>query len=163
MSFFTKPRLICWLLLGIIAGVLFLSYMMNPKRERVLLYFQRNSGELGVEERYIPELSAGELAVSLVTELLLGPIEHTFLRLTDPDVRPRSCFVRGNALYLDLPGRVLTPKVNTPDFHTVYMLLQKSITANCSGIDAVYMYIDGVPAYSGISKNAVRETLINSN
>ena len=105
MSFFTKSRLICWGLLSVIAGVLFISYMMNPKMERTLLYF------------------------------------------ADPQLQPRSCFVRNNALYVDLPAQVLTPNVKTPDFYTVYTLFRKNIAVNCKDINAVYFYIDGVPVY----------------
>ena len=147
MNFFTKPRLICWGLLSVIAGVLFISYMMNPKMERTLLYFPANDNTVGVEERYLPQLPESEFAVSLVNELLLGPSDHRFLRFADPQLRLRSCFVRDNALYVDLPAQVLTPAVKTLDFYTVYTLLQKNITVNCKHIDSVYFYIDGVPAY----------------
>ena len=147
MNFFTKPRLICWLLLSVIAGVLFLSYMTSPKQERALLYFQRSDGGIGVEERYLPQLPESEFAVSLIDELLLGPVDHRFLRFTDPELLPRSCFVRGNALYVDLPAQVLTPKITTPEFYTVYTLFQKNIEVNCKNIDTVYFYIDGMPVY----------------
>ena len=147
MSFFTKPRLICWGLLAVISGVLFVSYMMNPKMERTLLYFPANDHTVGVEERYLPQLPESEFAVSLVNELLLGPSDHRFLRFADPQLRLRSCFVRDNALYVDLPAQVLTPAVKTLDFYTVYTLLQKNITVNCKHIDSVCFYIDGVPAY----------------
>lgn len=147
MSFFTKPRLICWLLLAMIAGVLFLSHMTNPKQERTLLYFPQSTGGIGIEERYLPKLPESEFAVSLIDEMLLGPADHRFLRFADPELRPVSCFVRDNALYVDLPTRVLTPNVKTPDFYTVYTLLQKNITVNCKSIDTVYVYIDGMPAY----------------
>ena len=139
--------MVCWLLLSVIAGVLFVSYMMNPKMERTLLYFPANDNTVGVEERYLPQLPESEFAVSLVNELLLGPSDHRFLRFADPQLRLRSCFVRDNALYVDLPAQVLTPAVKTPDFYTVYTLLQKNITVNCKHIDSVYFYIDGVPAY----------------
>ena len=147
MNFFTKPRLICWLLLSVIAGVLFLSYMTGPKRERTLLYFPQNDNGIGVEERYLPQLSESEFAVSLIDELLLGPTDHRFLRFADPELLPRSCFVRDNALYVDLPAQILTPSVKTPDFYTVYTLFLKNIAANCKYITAVYFYVDGVPIY----------------
>ena len=147
MSFFTKPRLICWLLLSVIAGVLSLSYMMSPKQERMLLYFSQSDGGTGIEERYLPQLSESELAVSLVNELLLGPADHRFLRFADPELLPRSCFVRNNALYVDLPAQVLTPNVKAPDFYTVYTLFRKNIAINCKSITTVYFYIDGVPVY----------------
>ena len=147
MNFFTKPRLICWLLLTMLAGALFFSYMIGPQQKRVLLYFQQHNGELGVEERYIPELPEQDFAVSLVRELLLGPTQHAFLHLTDPEICPRSCFVRNRALYVDLPAQALTPDAKTPDFYTVYTLLQKNIMTNCKNIDRIYVYIDGIPAY----------------
>lgn len=155
MSFFTKPRLICWSLLSVIAGILFLSYMASPKRERTLLYFPQNDNGIGVEERYLPQLSESEFAVSLIDELLLGPTDHRFLRFADPELRPRSCFVRNSALYIDLPAQVLTPDVKTPDFHTVYTLLRKNIAVNCKNIDAVHFYIDGVPVYVKNSHSSV--------
>ena len=148
MSFFTKSRSICWLLLVVIAGVLFVSYMMNPKMERTLLYFPANDNTVGVEERYLPQLPESELAVLLVNELLLGPVDHRFLHFTDPELRPRSCFVRDNALYVDLPVQILTSNIKTPDFYTVYTLLQKNITINCKSIDTVHVYIDGTRAYN---------------
>ncbi len=148
MNFFTKPRLICWLLLSIIAGVLFFSYKKDPQQQRALLYFQWHNGEFGIEERYIPELPEQDFAVSLVRELLLGPMQHAFLHLTDPEICPRSCFVRNRALYVDLPVQVLAPQTATPDFYTVYTLLQKNIMTNCKNIDRIYMYIDGIPAYT---------------
>ena len=147
MNFFTKPRMICWLLLSVIAGVLFLSYMTSPKQERALLYFQQSDGSIGIEERYLPHLSESELAVSLVNELLLGPADHRFLRFADPELLPRSCFVRDNALYVDFPAQVLTPNVKAPDFYTVYTLLRKNIAVNCKSITTVYFYIDGMPVY----------------
>ncbi|UTC58311.1 GerMN domain-containing protein [Treponema sp. OMZ 305] len=147
MNFFTKPRLICRLLLSVIAGMLFLSYMTSSKQERTLLYFQQSDGGIGIEERYLPPLSESEFAVSLVNELLLGPADHRFLRFADPELRLRSCFVRDNALYIDFPAQVLTPDIKAPDFHTVYTLLRKNIAVNCKNIGAVYFYIDGVPAY----------------
>ena len=155
MNFFTKPRLICWVLLTVIAGVLFLSYMTGSNRERTLLYFSQSNGGIGVEERYLPRLSESEFAVSLIDELLLGPADHRFLRFSDPELRPRSCFVRDNVLYVDLPEQVLTPNVKTPDFHTVYTLLRKNIAVNCRNIDAVYFYIDGVPVYVKNSYSSV--------
>ena len=155
MNFFTKPRMICWLLLSVIAGVLFLSYMTSPKQERALLYFQQSDGSIGIEERYLPHLSESEFAVSLIDEMLLGPTDHRFLRFADPELRPRSCFVRNSALYIDLPEQVLTPDVKTPDFHTVYTLLRKNIAVNCKNIDAVYFYIDGVPVYVKNSYSSV--------
>ena len=148
MSFFAKPRLICWLLLSVIAGVLFLSYTLNVKLERVLLYFQQNDGTVGVEERYLPRIPESEFAVSLINEMLLGPADHRFLRFSAPELRPRSCFVRGNVLYVDLPAQILTPNIKTSDFYTVYTLFQKNIAVNCKSIDAVYVYIDGTPAYN---------------
>lgn len=148
MHFFTKPRLISWFLLSMIAGALFFSSMSGPRQERTLLYFQRYNGELGVEERYIPTLPGQDIAVTLVHELLLGPADRDFLHLTDPEVQPRSCFVRGNALYVDLPLHALTPQTKTPDFYTVYTLLQKNITTNCKNITGIYLYIDGTPAYA---------------
>jgi len=147
MKFFTKPRLICTLLLAAIAGALFFSYTVNPKLQRTLLYFRQSGGSTGVEERYLPQSSGKELAVLIVDELLLGPFDHNLLRFCDPELRPRTCFVRKSALYLDLPAQILTPQVKTPDFHTVYMLLRKNILTNCKDIDTVYIYIDGVPAY----------------
>lgn len=147
MHFFTKPRLICWLLLTGIAAALFISYMIKPQYKRVILYFPHSSGSVRAEERYIPPSTESDFAASLVTELLLGSVHHTAERFTDPEIRPRSCFVRNRALYLDLPRQVLTPKVHTPDFHTFYTLLQKAITVNCKDIDTVYVYIDGVPVY----------------
>lgn len=147
MSFFTKSRLICWGLLSVIAGVLFISYMMNPKMERTLLYFPTNDNTVGIEERYLPKLSEPHFGVSLVKELLLGPTDHRFLYFADPQLQPRSCFVRNNALYVDLPAQVLTPNVKTPDFYTVYTLFRKNIAVNCKDINAVYFYIDGVPVY----------------
>ena len=147
MNFFTKPRMVCWLLLSVIAGVLFLSYMTSPKQTRTLLYFPQNDGGTGIEERYLPPLSESELAVSLVNELLLGPADHRFLRFADPELLPRSCFVRDKALYVDFPAQVLTPKVKTPDFYTVYTLFRKNIAVNCKNITTVYFYIDGMPIY----------------
>lgn len=163
MSFFTKPRLICWLLLSIIAGVLSISYMMNPKMERTLLYFSQSDNSIGVEERYLPQLSESEFAVSLIHELLLGPTDHRFLRFADPELRPRSCFVRNSALYIDFPAKVLTPDVKTPDFHTVYTLLQKNIAVNCKNIDAVYFYINGVPVYVKNSYSSVDNKRVDKN
>ncbi len=147
MNFFTKPWLICWLLLSLIAGVLFLSYMLSPKQERVLLYFPQSDGSAGIEERYLPMLPESEFAVLLIDELLLGPADHRFLRFCDPELRLRSCFVRNNALYVDLPAQVLTPKVKTSDFHTLYTLFLKNIVINCTHIKGVYFYIDGTPVY----------------
>ncbi len=147
MNFFTKPRIICWLLLSFIVGVLFVSYMISPKQARTLLYFPQGDGGVGVEERYLPPLSEPEFAVSLVNELLLGPADHRFLRFADPELLPRSCFVRDNALYVDLPAQILTPSVKTPDFYTVYTLFLKNIAVNCKYITAVYFYVDGVPIY----------------
>ena len=148
MSFFTKPRLICWSLLSVIAGILLLSYMASPKLERALLYFPQSDGSIGIEERYLPQHPESEFAVLLVNELLLGPADHRFLRFSDPELLPRSCFALDNALYIDFPARILTPNVKAPDFYTVYTLLQKNITVNCKHVDSVYVYIDGVPAYS---------------
>ena len=147
MSFFTKQRLICWSLLSVIAGILFLSYMASPKLERALLYFPQSDGSIGIEERYLPQHPESEFAVLLVNELLLGPADHRFLRFSDPELLPRSCFVRDNALYIDFPAQVLTPSVKTPDFYTVYSLLRKNIAVNCKSINTVYFYIDGMPAY----------------
>ena len=147
MSFFTKPRLVCWLLLSVISGVLFSSYIMSPKQNRVLLYFPQSNGGIGIEERYLPQLPASEFTISLVNELLLGPADHRFLHFADSDLRLRSCFVRDNALYVDLPIQVLTPNVKTPDFYTVYTLFQKNIAVNCKSITTVYFYIDGMPVY----------------
>ena len=147
MNFFTKSRLICWLLLSLIAGALFISYMIRPKQERVLLYFPQSDGSAGVEERYLPQLPESEFALLLIDELLLGPADHRFLRFADPDLRLRSCFARNNALYVDLPAQVLTPQVKTPDFHTLYTLFLKNIAVNCKYITAVYFYVDGVPIY----------------
>ena len=155
MSFFTKPRLICWSLLSVIAGILLLSYMASPKLERALLYFPQSDSSIGIEERYLPQHPESEFAVLLVNELLLGPADHRFLRFSDPELLPRSCFVRDNALYIDLPEQVLTPDVKTPDFHTVYTLLRKNIAVNCKNIDAVYFYIDGVPVYVKNSYSSV--------
>ena len=143
------------MLLTVIAGVLFLSYMTGSKRERTILYFPQSTGGIGVEERYLPRLSESEFAVSLIDELLLGPADHRFLRFSDPELRPRSCFVRDNVLYVDLPEQVLTPNVKTPDFHTVYTLLRKNIAVNCRNIDVVYFYIDGVPVYVKNSYSSV--------
>ena len=147
MSFFTKPRLICWLVISVIVGVLFLSYMKYPKQKRTLLYFPQSDGGTGIEERYLPPLSDSEFVVSLINELLLGPADHRFLRFADPELLPRSCFVRDNTLYVDLPAQVLTSNVKTPDFYTVYTLFRKNIAVNCKNIDAVYFYIDGMPVY----------------
>ena len=112
MNFFTKPRIICWLLLSFIVGVLFVSYMISPKQARTLLYFPQGDGGVA-----------------------------------DPELLPRSCFVRDNALYVDLPAQILTPSVKTPDFYTVYTLFLKNIAVNCKYITAVYFYVDGVPIY----------------
>ena len=154
MRFFTKPRLICWSLLVIIAGVLTVSYMMSSKHERALLYFSQSTGGIGIEERYLPQLPESEFAVSLINEMLLGPADHRFLRFVDPELRPLSCFVRDNVVYVDLPAQVLTPNVKTPDFYTVYTLFRKNIAVNCKHIDTVYFYIDGVPAYVKNSKGS---------
>ena len=148
MNFFTKPRSICWLLLVVIGGLLCLSYIIAPKSERTILYFSQSNGGIGVEERYLPRLSESEFAVSLIDEMLLGPADHRFLRFSDPELRPRSCFVRDNVLYVDLPVQILTSNIKTPDFYTVYTLLEKNITINCKSIDIVHVYIDGTPAYS---------------
>ena len=155
MNFFTKPRMICWGLLVVIAGVLFLSYITSPKRERTLLYFPQSDGDVGIEERYIPQVSEVEYAVSLMHELLLGPVDHRFLHFADPELRLRSCFMRDNALYVDLPAQVLTPNVKTPDFYTVYTLFRKNIAVNCKNIAAVYFYIDGTPIYVKNSYSSV--------
>ena len=163
MNFFTKPRSICWLLLVVIAGLLCLSYIIAPKSERTILYFPQSTGGIGVEERYLPRLSESEFAVSLIDEMLLGPADHRFLRFSDPELRPRSCFVRDHALYIDLPEQVLTPNVKTPDFHTVYTLLRKNIAVNCRNIDAVYFYIDGVPVYVKNSYSSVDNKRVDKN
>ena len=155
MSFFTKPRLICWLLLSVIAGVLFLSYIMSPKRERTLLYFLQSDGGIGIEERYLPQFPESEFAVLLVNELLLGPADHRFLHFANPELRPRSCFVRDNSLYVDLPVQILTPNVRTPDFYTVYTLFCKNIAVNCKNIHTVYFYIDGASVYVKNSYSSV--------
>lgn len=147
MSFFTKPRLICVLLLAGIGVVLLVSYMINSKTERVRLYFVRSDGTTGTEERYMPRVPGKEFAVSLTEELLLGPFDRSFLRFCDSNLRPNRCFVRGDALYLDVPAQILAPQVKTPDIHTVYLLLQKNIFKNCRNIRSVHLYIDGVPAY----------------
>lgn len=148
MSFFTKPRLMCWLLLIGIAAALLLSYMINPKTQRALLYFQRADGSIGTEERYLPQFPVKDLPISLVEEMLLGPADHDFLRFCDPQLLPTRCFVRNDSVYVDLPSQVLTPKVKTPDFHTVYTLFRKNILTNCKSIRGIYLYIDGIPAYS---------------
>ena len=159
MNFFTKSRLICWLLLCCIAGMLFVSYLFHPKVKRVLLYFPKDGGTTGIEERYLPEVYEQECALAVINELLLGPADHTLLRFADPELRPRSCFVRNNVFYLDLPNQILTPKAKTADFYTVYMLLQKNIAVNCKNIEFIYMYIDGVPAYAGNSDKSIHAIL----
>ena len=141
MHFFTKPRLISWFLLSMIAGALFFSYMSGPRQERTLLYFQRYNGELGVEERYIPTLPGQDLAVTLVHELLLGPADRDFLHLTDPEVQPRSCFVRGNALYVDLPAHALTP-------HTPSIRCFKKILRQIAKTSPVFICISTEPPHT---------------
>lgn len=148
MSLLTKQRLICLLLLGCIAGAVFLSYAAGQKYRRLLFYFQRTDGQtIGTEERYVPHSAARHPAVTVVEELLLGPFRHEFLHITDPDIPVNRCFVRKDAVYIDLPAQVLSPRVKTSDFHTAYRLLKKNIVTNCKDIRTVYLYIDGVPAY----------------
>ena len=155
MNFFTKSRLICRMLLAGIAGALFVSYMINPRSKRVVLYFPQNGGGISVEERYLPQELKADCAVSVVRELLLGPALHTAQRLTAPEVRPHSCFVRGSSLYVDFPSLILTPELPMPDFYTLYTLLQKNIEINCKNIDSIYVYIDGVPVYRQMGSTAL--------
>lgn len=149
MSFFTKPRLACYLALGVIAVVWLLTCSADPQLDRVHLYFPQHDNKTGVEKRCIALTSKQERVVSLVNELLLGPMDHRFLRLADPSVRPRSCFVRGSECYIDFPARILTPRSRTPDWRTVFSLFRKNIMMNCKNIDTVYFYIDGTPSYDG--------------
>ncbi|CEM63215.1 hypothetical protein DWQ65_11690 [Treponema phagedenis] len=148
MIFFNKTRIICWSILGILIIVLSLGYVTGTKRVRYLLFFQNlRNGNISCEQRYVPVQKFEDPVTALVSELLLGPQNHDFLRFADPETQANSCFVRGSDLYLDLPASILAPKIKTPDFHTVYELLKKNIFLNCKNVKQLYLYIDGRAAY----------------
>lgn len=149
MHFRTIVKLIGCLALIASVGVIFWIRQGSLQSQYADLYFQLHDGGIGTERRYIPSIYGKEYAILLIDELLLGPADHRFLRFTDPSVRPRNCFVRGRALYVDFSEHILKPRAKTPDWQKVFALLRENIRRNCKNIDSIYFYIEGMPSYIG--------------
>ncbi|MGP1454992.1 MAG: GerMN domain-containing protein [Treponema sp.] len=142
--FLTKQRILCWLLLGLIILATCIGGFMQPKTERMLLFFQSKlDGSVKAEERYVMPVSDQEPAITLVSELLLGPMNRSFFRFTDPDITPNACFVRSGCLYVDLPAAALTPKIQTAEFSVFHELLKRAVFTNYPHIRTIALSIDG--------------------
>ena len=154
MQYITKTRIICWILLTGIALTLTAMHT-GVKSDRLLLYFQDTNGTIGTEVRYVPRAAQKSLSSTVVTELLLGPVDRRFLKLVNPQVIPHSCFLRSGTLYINFPESILFPPEtgsesdtgNNLDFKTVYTLMRKNILTNCKDVQAVCIYIDGRQVY----------------
>jgi len=142
--FLTKQRVVCWLLLGFIIFSACVAGFVQPKTERMLLFFQgKRDGSVKAEERYVMLASGQEPVIALVSELLLGPMNRSFFRFTDPDIRPNACFVRDSCLYIDLPAAVLTPRTQAAEFSVFHELLKRAVFTNYPHIHTLALSIDG--------------------
>ncbi|MGP1576324.1 MAG: GerMN domain-containing protein [Treponema sp.] len=155
MHYITKTCVICWILLAGIAIALTATYV-GSQSDRLLLYFEDDAGTIGTEVRYVPRDPQKTLGETVLTELLLGPVDRRFLKLADPSIVPYSCFLRNGTLYIDLPEEILfQPETSSGsyakknlDFKTVYQLIKKNIFTNCKEVRAVYISICGRPVYA---------------
>ena len=147
-KFLTKGQIVCRLLLGLIILSACVTGFVQAKTERMLLFFQdKHDGSVRAEERYVMPVIGQEPVTALVGELLLGPMNRSFFRFTDPDITPNACFVRGDCLYVDLPPTALTPKSQAAEFSVFYELLKQAIFTNYPQIRTFVLSIDGRPAY----------------
>lgn len=146
--FLTKQQIVCRLLLGLIILSACLAGFVQPKTERMLLFFQdKHDGSVRAEERYVMPVIGQEPVVALVSELLLGPMNRSFFRFTDPDITPTACFVRDGCLYIDLPVAALTPKTQAAEFSVFHGLLKRAVFTNYPHIRTLALSIDGRSAY----------------
>ena len=140
--------MLCRLLLGIIILLACIAGFVQPKTERILLFFQdKHNGSVRAEERYVMLANGEEPVVALVGELLLGPMNRSFFRFTDPDITPTACFVRDGCLYIDLPAAALTPKTQAAEFSVFHGLLKRAVFTNYPHIRTLALSIDGRSAY----------------
>ena len=155
MHYITKTCVSCWILLAGIVIALTATYA-GSQSDRLLLYFEDDAGKIGTEVRYVPHNSNKPLSETVLTELLLGPINRRFTKLANPWIVPNTCFLRNGIFYVDFPEAILSPpeipsayaKEKNLDFKTVYQLINKNILTNCKEVQSVYISVCGRQVYT---------------
>ncbi len=132
--------------------------VVNGSYTRMLLFFDHaHTGRQMTEVRYLKTLTK-PLAVHIVDELLLGPVNHDFSSLFVTSSRANRCFVDGSVLYVDVPATAFNidgiAKASLPK--RSFELLKKNVFENCPDIKEIYVYVDGVRIFDYLPTSRVK-------
>lgn len=130
-----------------IFAILFLSFY-EKKYERYLMLFKNKvTGDVEIENRYVSLDTDKEDLNIFVEEFLLGPANNNLIPFFPPSIGYRSLFLRDNVLYLDLSKDAVLHMPNGVEFEDFYILFNKSLKLNFPELKDVNIFIEGVKAY----------------
>lgn len=128
-------------------AILFLSFY-EKKYERYLMLFKNKiTGDVEIENRYISLSDDKESLNVFVEEFLLGPANNNLISFFPSSAGYRSFFLRGDVLYLDLSKDAVLHMPSGVEFEDFYILFNKSLKLNFPELKGVHIFVEGVKAY----------------
>lgn len=132
---------------SVASAILFVSFY-EKKYERYLMLFKNKvTGDIEIENRYISLDTDKENLNVFVEEFLLGPASNNLISFFPPSISYRSMFLRDNVLYLDLSKDAVSHMPSGIEFEDFYTLFNKSLKLNFPELKGVHIFIEGVKAY----------------
>jgi hypothetical protein len=138
-------RFIYLLLLGIPA---LFDYWSGGFVRRTFVFFARDTGKAGVEERFLPSMPCRELEVrQYVEETLLGPVSPESDPLFPRETGLKSLLLRDGIVYADLSMPAALPYSPGSDAFRGLYVLYEGVRRNFGFVRGIRFFIDGREAY----------------
>ena len=112
-----------------------------------MLFKDRVTGEVEIENRYIALDSDASSLNVFVEEFLLGPVNHNLISFFPHGMKYNTLIFQDGVLYLDLPRDAVLHMPKEVQFEEFYNLFIKSVKINFPKLKTVHVSIGGVEAY----------------
>lgn len=147
MKALLKKKLLIYILafvfVAVFATSLSLFFVKQKSKSYVFIFPSAENGSYIVERRNLSNDPAQGVIQLFVDELLLGStVERTKL-IFSSNTRVKSCFLRGNTLYLDLSDDLLSIEKSSFPINEGIELLRENILKNFSNINKIELFIGG--------------------
>jgi hypothetical protein len=124
------------------------DYWSGGVVRRTFVFYARDTGKAGVEERLLPSMPSRELTLrQYVEETLLGPVSPDAEPLFLQETSLRSLFFQDGTVYVDLSLSAALPCSPGTDAFRSLSALYKGIRRNFGFVRDVRLFIEGREAY----------------
>ena len=150
---YIKTKIISAFLLIVIIIIILFTSVLNKKHDRYVLFFKNSiTGKIDTEIRYVPVQNIVEPEAAFFEELMLGPVNHYCYAFIPEGFKLRSCFVKEDILYADLPAVFIEGIKKELDSDEIKILLQKNIFTNCKTLKEAHIFVEGTHIYELLQK-----------